>query len=237
MLKINPLILAAVAMTSVALLSSDCAAQACSSCGPSTGQFGYPLMGGVNCGGCGSTACGGRCGAGGGGHFQELRAKWDQQQMINSRIAARNDAWPKPFDCADRQLYFSIFAPMIDQGFEEQCVLSSMHFDEDTNQLNRVGKHAVAGIMQNMPSSRKRVFVHREANDVVNSARLQAVKETIDTFYSASGPAQVAFSSKLPITTRGTSAEAIAIKWREKMPSPVIPISAGESVNAAVGGN
>ena len=141
-----------------------------------------------------------------------------------------------PFNCADRQLYFALWEPMIDQGFEEQCVLTSMHFDADTGKLNSFGIHHVAGIMQNMPSHRRKVYLHRESDVDTNNARLNHVKETINTFYGQTGPALVEFSSKLPVTLRGTKADSISRLWAENQPTPIIPISAGsQSVGSSVG--
>ncbi|MFT7629479.1 MAG: hypothetical protein ACI87E_000477 [Mariniblastus sp.] len=167
--------------------------------------------------------------------MDKFKANFAKTQANALKVMGRNQAWPMPFNCADRQLYFSIWEPMIDQGFEEQCVLTSVHFDGETNQLNLFGKHTVAGIMQNMPSTRRKVFIHRDANEDSNQRRLQAVESTINTWYAASGPARVSFSTKLPVKLSGSTAEAIMRLSAENQAPPVIPVSSGESINDAVG--
>ena len=230
MSKIKPLFIFAVAVTGAMMFSGDCLAQGCPGCAQASPTYvGYSGA----CDSCGSQGCRS------GGHQarrEEFHAKIDHAKSINAKVCARNAAWPKPFDCADRQLYFSMWGAMIDQGFEEQCVLNASHFDPATNELNSFGLHTVSGIMQNMPSNRKEVFVHREADATSNDQRMAAVKKTIDTFYGQSGPARVSFSTKLPVTLRGEKAEAIMRLGGENRPTPIIPISSGDTVGSAVGG-
>ena len=231
-------------------MASSCFAQNCptGACQPAPAMFSYPVQSTgvyqsafVNTG-CGQPGCSGGCAAGGVGGVggcqfaNELKARSAHARMIHDRVSARNQAWPKPFDCADRQLYFSIWEPMIDQGFEEQCVLTAAHFDPSTNQLNKFGQHAVAGIMQNMPSSRRTVFIHRDNNHQISELRRSAVRDTIQTFYGNSGPANIAFSQKRPVTTHGLKAAAIQDSLLGNLPTPVIPISSlGQDVNSSVG--
>lgn len=239
MSKLETLLTVAVAITVVALTSGDCFAQGTPVPPIVQGStFGYPTV--ANCGYCGDTGCG-NCRGRNGDHprIDAMKAHHAQLSAHYHKIYGRNDAWPMPWNCADRQLYFQIWEPMIDQGFEEQCVLSSAHFDSETNQLNKYGQHTVAGIMQNMPTSRKHVFVHREGDERLNAARLESVRDTIDTFYGhqLNGQAQVSYSTRLPNRITGDQAEGINRLWFEKMPSPIIPIAAGETINSAVGGN
>jgi hypothetical protein len=244
MSKLETLLTVAVAVTFVAMTSGDCSAQ--DSVGSATippivsaSTFGYPAV--ANCGSCGDQGCG-RCRSGRNGDHPRMAAMKAHHHELAAhyhKIYGRNNVWPMPWNCADRQLYFQIWEPMIDRGFEEQCVLNSAHFDSETNELNKFGQHAVAGIMQNMPTTRQHVFIHREANDRLNQARLASVRDTINTFYGQQlqGPARVSFSTRLPNTITGDQAEGINRLWFEKMPSPVIPISSGETINSAVGGN
>ena len=242
MSKLETLLTVAVAITVVALTSGDCFAQGYSTGNQmppivQTNSFGYPS--GSSYGGCGEAGCRSCGGIGNGDHprLDEFKSRHEAKHANYHKIYKRNDAWPMPWNCADRQLYFQIWYPMIDQGFEEQCVLSATHFDSETNELNKFGQHAVAGIMQNMPSARKHVFINRDGNEQLNSARLNSVRETINTFYGqhVNGTPQVSFSTRLPNTISGDQAEGINRLWFEKMPTPIIPISSGETVNQAIG--
>lgn len=237
MSKLNILCTLTVALTVVAMTSGDSFAQDAPL--PPIVQsngFGYPAANGCN--NCSEAGCGY------GNHryhprVEAMKSKYQEWSAPYHKIYRRNDAWPMPWNCADRQLYFQIWEPMIDQGFEEQCVLNAAHFDAETNELNRYGQHTVAGIMQNMPSSRKHVFINRESDDRLNLARMDAVRETINTFYGQqlAGPARVSFSTRMPNGISGSQAEGINRLWFEQMPSPVIPISSGQDINSSVGSN
>lgn len=232
MSKLKPIFIVAIAITGIALISGDCFAQGCSSCASHGASYGSVVVGGdCGCHGC----CGGESKSGFSAKRAEFKGKLDHLSAEIDKVRGRNQAWPKPFDCADRQLYFSLWEPMIDQGWEEQCVLNSNHFDPETGELNQFGVHTVAGIMQNMPTTRKEVFIHREADESANNTRLLAVKNTIDTYYSQTGPARVSFSTKLPVTLSGTKAEAISRLAYENQPTPIIPVSAGETIASAIG--
>lgn len=239
MTKSTPVLLFALAVTGLALITGETVAQDCAACAPAppmTQQvFGYPSGGGmVGCSDCANTGsrCK-RCSMFGSG---ELKARREHTRQMNLQISARNNVWPQPFDCADRQLYFKMWEAMIDQGFEEQCVLTSAHFTTGTNELNRFGVNTVAGIIQNMPSNRRQIFIHRDVDDNTNTERMANVKNTIKTYYGQFGGAQVAYSSSLPVNIRGITASNIDQKWTEGMQTPVIPISSGEGVASSVGG-
>jgi ribosomal protein L37E len=223
MLKLNSLIFMAAAAV---LMGGNSFAQDCNTCGTVSN---YPVASG-----CSSCAAGG---FGNSGRMSNHRAQLQQIFADNAKSRKRNDAWPMPFDCADRQLYFSIWNPMINQGFEEQCVLSSMHFDKETHELNKFGRHAVAGIMQNMPTQFKHVYVNRDSDQSVSDARMASVRDIVSTFYSQVAPnAQLDFSTKLPSSVTGTRAENINRQYIEGAPSPIIPISSGsDSVSASIG--
>ena len=208
----------------------------CNTCGPVVAQpvqhFAPARKCGCLGGGGGGFAGGGLCGG-----LDELKAKCAHTRAINQRTTARNNAWPKPFDCADRQAYFSIWEPMIDQGWEEQCVLTAAHFDPRTNQLNKFGQTAVAGIMQNNPSHRRTVFINRDVNDHINQQRRSMVEDTINTFYGHTNTAQVAFSDKRPVTTSGQRGAQMQAEWLGAQATPAIPVSTGGTVADAVTSN
>jgi len=130
--------LAAFAAVTFVGLSGQAAAQDCSSCGhaASVSGFGFPAAPAV--GGC----RGGGCLKGHGGHLKQhvhdLKQQLDHTSAINSKIAARNDAWPLPFACADKRDYYGVWDAMLSSGSETQAVLDGNYFTA-ANRLNRVG--------------------------------------------------------------------------------------------------
>ena len=195
----------------------------------------------LGCSTCQSTT-GCDCDTGGfGGRFfsgyrlEGWRSKLDHNRKLNQKIVARNDAWPKPFECLDRQSYHNVWLPLLDAGYEQHSILSDNFFDPETNELNRLGIHRVAGVMQNLAGNRKAVYVTRHANPQINEARLAAVQQTIQTYYGQLGAARVALTDRQPWVTSGIDTEVMNSKRIDAFPSPMIQIGTGGSVAGSVG--
>ena len=217
--------LAAMLVAGLGLLitSADLSAQ-CDSCGNVGVDVGaYPKGGG---------------GAGGaGGCAGEFKAKLAHTAAINGRIAARNEAWPKPFACSDRQLMFATFRPMIDAGYEDQNILSSTHFDPETGELTKYGIQQVGGIMMNMPQHRRQVFVQAQNDPAKTQDRVAKVQQVISTYYGhRSGTVEV--SSRNNVKLSGVTAETITRLRLESFAPPIIPTPQGnESLSSSINSN
>lgn len=197
--------------------------QGCSACGE-TSAFGFPSQGGCGAGGCGGGHCGaGGCGIGNG----NVRASLDQVHQRNDLVSARNDAWPKPFTCIDRQLYESQWGKYIDAGYVRQCVLSSIHFDQKSNELSEFGRTIVSGLVQNMPRDRKTIYIHRDGDEQRSQERLEHVRDAIHYMFGHNIPAQVAFTSQEPVRGSALRVETLQRLEAEATPVPIIPIASG----------
>lgn len=189
--------------------------------------FGYPA---------GNQACGGNCQSGGRhGHFQQFRAKVDHWSMINERVRQRNDAWPKPFACLDRQAYSNVWSSMLSVGQEQRCLLSDAAFDAKTNELNQLGIAQVADIMRTMPNSGRTVFVQQAPEEVTNQQRMEQVKTTIDRYYAHHGPARIILSNRLAHLASANESDLILRGRADNLPAPTIQAAAGGSVAQEVG--
>jgi hypothetical protein len=212
------------------LLAQDfgCASPGCASgnCGAPIGQEYWQSPGSEYvvgaCSSCGDTS--GHCNC-----RTQIKQHWQHSKEINAKVCARNRAWPKPFDCADRQLYFSIWEPMIDAGFEKHCTLTDAHFDPETGELNKYGQSAIAGIMQNMPRHRKTVFIHRDIDQQVSDQKMNVVRETIQTWYGPEAATSIAFTDKMPTRTSGSQTETINRLYNEGTPPPLLPVATGQA--------
>lgn len=198
-----------------------CATGNCGAVGQ--GYFGYESSG---CGSQGCNTCGdtsGHCTC-----ANQIREHWAHKKEVNAKVAARNRAWPKPFDCADRQLYFSIWEPMIDAGFEKQCTLTEAHFDPKSGELNRYGQSAIAGIMQNLPLHRKTIFIHRDVDPQVSDQKMNVVRDAVQTWYGLDAATSIAFTDKMPIRSSGNRTEIINRLFNDGTPPPVLPVATGQ---------
>ena len=216
MLKPISAIAATAAMVVTISIASISFAQ-CHSCGTGGGAaFGYP---GGSC-----STCGPSHGFGGGGghkHGEVLKAKINHALELDAKVSARNQAWPKPFTCADRQIYSAMWAPMIDAGFADQTTITGTHFKE--GKLTRYGKHQIAGIMRNMPQNRKVVYVQRDVDEVTTQNRFNEVQQLVSMFYGQAG--RVSLTDRNPINQTGQRAEATTNNYYNALAPPTIPVA------------
>lgn len=228
MSKTKSAMMVAAAIVSMFVFGTNAQAQDCGCASPAPVVFGYPA----------SSGCSGGClGSRGGkiaGCKAEFKAKLAHAQQVSDVVAARNAAWPKPFACADKQLYHSLWTPMINAGFEDQCILSNQHFDPQSGELTKYGKQQIAGVMNNMPQHRKVVYVQRLVDEATTMARYQKVSEVVQTWYGKSGSVQL--SNRTPKLASGPRSESITNLYRESAPIPIIPIASGsDSVSSSIG--
>ena len=202
----------------------------CDSCGDATTGFDYP----GTSGGCGAGGCGGGGGFGGGfgggaigGHRANCQAWKAHVKEVNRISTARNGAWPKPFRCADRQLYFEIWRPMLQAGVNANCLLSDNHFDINTGELNAAGKTRLRSIAQNNPVGHKAVLVQNTGDQIVNNQRLNYVQQVVNDWYSGTGFSQVAISNSYPVRGAGARIETINRLGSEGIAPPIIPVASG----------
>jgi hypothetical protein len=220
-----------VAALVIAVLMAGVSLAQCSSCG-SEASFSYPGASCATCSGSGGNfiGTGGRLHQ----HGEVLKAKIAHAQAIDARVSARNEAWPKPFACASRNLYASYWAPITRAGFADQNTLTSIHFGEN-GKLTKYAENQIAGILRNMPQKYKTVYVQRDQDEATSMARLNHVQNLVSTWYGQNG--RVAFSDRNPIIQNGTRAENISNGYHEAMAPPIIPVSDGQSSIAASVGN
>ena len=213
----------------VAVLMASVSLAQCSTCGDSA-SFAYP---GSACATC-SGGTQNYVGRGGHAHGEVLKARIAHAQAIDARVYARNEAWPKPFACASRNLYGSYWHSMTRSGFADQNTLTGIHFGED-GKLTKYGTHQVAGILRNMPQEYKVVYIQRDKDQETSMQRLNEVQQLVSTWYGQSG--RVAFSDRNPIGQNGLRAENIFNGYHAAMSPPVIPVAAGNSTVASSVGN
>lgn len=210
----------------VTFLSVSATFAQCDSCSTGDVSFGYP---GASCSQCST----GRSGIGHGQHGEVLRAKLDHARAIDAKVSARNRAWPKPFTCVERQAYAAYWRPMVQTGWADQNTLSHFHFDDD-GKLTKFGEHQIAGIMKNMPTNQKVVYIQQEGDQEAAQERFDQVQEVVNRWYGSMG--RVAFTSRNPLGQNGTRAENITNLYNGAMSPPIIPVADGTStVGASIG--
>jgi len=203
----------------------------CNSCQGQAASFSYPAGGG-----CGKAGCG----IGGGkiaGAKANLKAWYAHIHHVNDVATARNGAWPKPFQCNDRQQYFAIWQPMLQSGMNANSLLSDHHFDK-SGELNASGKTRLRTIAQNHPAGQKAVLIQNTGDQFTNNQRVTYVQQIINDFYGQQNFAQVAVSDSYPVGGSGARYEVVNQLSAEGIAPPIIPVASGtESAQQAIGGN
>ena len=179
----------------------------------------------------------GSCGAMGGGCLHSLKGQLSHLREINRVVTARNEAWPKPFGCADRQLYFQMWDPMLEAGWKSACVFNQRHFDEGTADLNQAGRMKVAAIMRNYPIGQKAFYLEREMAASLSDERLMTLKNSVEKWFGLSQVTEIGFADVIPLPGNGSRAKAISEGYIKNLPDPVIPVqNLGASLDAAGSG-
>jgi hypothetical protein len=178
-----------------------------------------PQNGAVDANACGDCETGGA----GATWFQDQRAQWDVTKQHADLISQRNDAWPKPFQCYDRQSYHGIFAVMTQRGWQCECTLTSDHFDPQTQELNRAGKAKIHGIMTNLPEIARQVHVYQDSTAEVAAARLSNVRAEIQNSFVALPEPQLAVTTYVPHGMNGALVEDVQKRFVENLPDPAVP--------------
>lgn len=200
---------------------------------------GYYPTGGCASGHCGSAACG-SSNVGGlhgyrGHHNGPFKQHVDHLKEIHRRDFARNQAWPKPFNCADRQLYHAIWNPMIDTGVRWNCVFTAQHFNPDTNDLNATGRAKIKGIFRNAPIDQKMALVQNSGDPAVVEMRLASLRNVIDQWYGTDSFSEIAQTNQFPGSFSGNRAQSINFQYNAETPAPVIPVATGTGSTSDVG--
>ncbi len=179
--------------------------------------------------------------AGGNGLFNgrkrllPTRSEWDAFKAHAEIVRQRNEAWPKPFQCHDRQCYFATFYPMYQRGYEIQSTLTDAHFEKDSNELNSAGKQKIAGIMQNLPVQRRQIFVFEQGDDERTHARVAAVKVAVNEWFGHMNPPTVLTTARPAHFQSGLEIQQFNQNFLGALPQPGIAIGGGGGGGAGAG--
>ena len=152
-------------------------------------------------------------------------------------VYQRNEAWPKPFQCHDRQLYFANFYPMYQRGYEIESTLTDNHFDRETNKLNSAGKRKIAGIMQNMPKHRRNIYVFEKGDAEITQARVADVRVSVDEWFGHLGAPKIATTTNPVYYQSGVEVQQFTSNFLGALPTPGIAIGGGGGEGGGEGGN
>ena len=188
-----------------------------------------------------SPVCEGACGTGyvnaaclpGMGCLHQLGGHIAHLKEINRVVSKRNEAWPKPFACADRQLYFQMWDPMLETGWKSACVFSQRHFVDGTAELNQAGRMKMAAIMRNYPIGQKAFYLDRDRPAELLNERMATLKNRVEEWYGLEQVNEIAFIDRGPLDGSGSRAATLSNLYKNGLQAPVLPIQLGGSTSGA----
>lgn len=146
----------------------------------------------------------------------------------------RNNAWPEPFQTADRAAAREPFAIMVNNGWRMQNTIGTFLFD-DTHQLNRAGEMKLKWIVTQAPQHRRAVFVLQADSPQETAARVESVQRAISRIVPDGALPPVMLTDTEPDGGSGQYFDAINRALESSMPAPRLPAS-GSSSAGEVGG-
>lgn len=129
-------------------------------------------------------------------------------QILESmaRDTKRNNCWPQPFVCPDRQAVRAPFVVMVNNGWRRQNILGDYHFESETGELTEAGKLKVRWILTQAPQQHRVVFVSRAQSPAETSARIDSVEQLAVQF---TPPGQEPAVMETHLTAAGWPADQI----------------------------
>ena len=114
-------------------------------------------------------------------------------------------------------------------------MLTSDHFNPETNELNRAGESRVSWIMQKASQANKQIFVYEDKTGPTMEQRMSAVRNFTERYYAHMGGVQIAKSNILPNQVQADYIARTMAGYRQEVPQQRIPVQVGATIQNAVG--
>ena len=140
----------------------------------------------------------------------------------------RNNCWPEPFVCPDRQLVREPFITMVANGWQRQNTLSDDYFQPGTHVLTPAGKNKVRWILTEAPENHRILYVYRAIRPEDTAKRISEVQKLAQQFMPEGEPPTVLQTN---IRAKGWPAQQVDHvnrKFIETMPPPRLPAASTE---------
>jgi hypothetical protein len=146
----------------------------------------------------------------------------------------RNNAWPEPFQTADRAAAREPFCIMVNNGWKMQNTIGTFLFNRETNELNSAGESKVKWVVTQAPIHRRAVFVLVGDTPEDTKARVESVQRYISRLFPEGNLPPVMLTTTEPDGASGEYFDAINRAMLQSIPAPRLP--AGEGGGGSSGG-
>ena len=139
----------------------------------------------------------------------------------------RMNAWPEPFQVADRQVTISPLIAMTNSGWRIQNTLSDHFFDVQTQELTQAGQLKLRWIATQTPLHRRTVHVLRSYEPGATNLRVASVERHLDKLVPEGQRPSVVLTDKIPAGGSGEYFENIDRQLKSSVPPPRLPQAQG----------
>ncbi len=148
----------------------------------------------------------------------------------------RNNAWPAPFQDADRELVRRPFRIMVNKGWQMQNTLDTNHFNPATNELTPAGIAKVRWIVDQRVPYRRTVFVLRDRDPEITAARIDSAQQHVAGYLRNGELPAVVLTDLKPQTSPADRVNQIHTGFQSGLPAPSIGGGVGGGGGGGAGG-
>jgi uncharacterized membrane protein YgcG len=165
------------------------------------------------------------------------QADWYSFCYRNKVDFHRNNAWPEPFQSADRAVTREFWHIQVNNGWRLQNTVGDLFYEDGSNELTRAGDLKVKQIVTKNPSHRRTVFVMVADTQAVTAKRVESVQRAVSK-YVPEGPLPQILTTDVDVDGgSGEYFDKIDNAYRQSIPSPRITGgSSGSSGSSSSGG-
>ena len=165
------------------------------------------------------------------------RADWHSFTYRNQVDFRRNNAWPEPFQSADRANYREYWHIQVNNGWRLQNTVGTVFYEEGSNELTRAGELKVKHVVTQNPSHRRTVFVLMADTQAVTAKRVESVQRAVSKYVPEGPLPQILLTGEDVDGGSGEYFDRIDNAYRQSIPAPRIGGSSSGSSGSSSGGS
>ncbi|MBN2022903.1 MAG: hypothetical protein JW809_08910 [Pirellulales bacterium] len=141
----------------------------------------------------------------------------------------RNNCWPDPFVCPDRQAVREPFVRMVAKGWVRQNTLGEHHFEPENGKLTYAGVLKVRKILLEGLPEHRTIYVYRALKPGETAARVDAVQQlAAETLRTGELPAVLETDLPAP-GWPADQVDGVSRRYQATMPDPRLPAATGDA--------
>jgi uncharacterized membrane protein YgcG len=165
------------------------------------------------------------------------QAGWHEFWYRNKVDFHRNNAWPEPFQSADRAVAREYWTIQVNNGWRLQNTVGTWFYEDGSNDLTRAGELKVKQIVTQNPAHRRTVFVLMGDTQAVTAKRVEAVQRAVSKFVPEGPLPQILLTDVDVEGGSGDYFDRIDSAYRQSIPAPRLESGGGGSSSGGSGGN